>query len=75
MPVAAAVVGNPLLAAALAGLDMTAELAVDVCDLQRRHLGDAQAGTIGDRKRGLVLEAGWGIEEPGHVGVVALSVK
>jgi hypothetical protein len=32
-------------------------LAVDVGDLQRRHLGDTQTRTIGDRERGLVLEA------------------
>ena len=54
---------------ALAALDPQQHtLAVDVADLQRRHLGDAQAGAIGDRKRGLVLEAGGGVEEAGDRG-------
>ena len=30
-------------------------------------LGDAQAGAIGDRQRGLVLEAGGGVEQPGDL--------
>ena len=38
-------------------------LAVDVGDLQRRDLGDAQAGAVSDRECRLVLEAGGGVEE------------
>ncbi len=53
---------------ALAALDPEQHaLAVDVGDLQRRHLGDAQARAIGDRQRGLVLEAGGGVEQPGDL--------
>ena len=53
---------------ALAALDAQQHaLAVDVGDLQRRDLGDAQARAIGDRERGLVLEAGGGVEQPGDL--------
>jgi hypothetical protein len=43
-------------------------LAVDIADLQRRHLGDAQARAIGDRQRGLMLEGTRRIEQPLHLG-------
>ena len=33
--------------------------AIDVVDLQVRHLGHAQARAIGDTERGLVLDAWW----------------
>ncbi len=53
---------------ALATLDAQQHaLAVDVGDLQRRHLRDAQARAIGDRERCLVLEAGGGVEETGNL--------
>ena len=45
--------------ASLAALDHNQHaLAVDVADLERCHLGDAQSGTIGNGKCGAVLEAG-----------------
>lgn len=52
--------------------------AVDVVDLEVRHLGDAQAGAIGDPERGLILDAWCRLEQPGrlldaeHVGQLAL---
>ena len=53
---------------ALAALDPEQHaLAVDVGDLQRRDLGDAQACAIGDRQRRLVLEAGGGVQQPGDL--------
>jgi hypothetical protein len=39
----------------------------DVCDLQRRDLGDAKAGAVGDRQRRLVLEAGGRAEQAGDL--------
>jgi len=41
-------------------------LAVDVGDLERDHLGGAQAGALGHAQRRLVLEPGCGIEQPRH---------
>src|SRR4029077_3044822 len=41
-------------------------LAVDVGDLERDHLGSAQAGTVGYAQRRLVLEPGCRIEQPRH---------
>src|SRR3546814_15259464 len=43
-------------------------LAVDIADLQRRYLGDAQPRAIGDRQRRLVLEGAGRIEQPLHLG-------
>ena len=46
-------------AAALAALDLDEHaLAVDIADLERGHLSHAQAGAVGDRERGPMLEAG-----------------
>jgi hypothetical protein len=39
--------------------------AVDIIDLEMRHLGDAQACAIGDPERGLVLDAWRRLEQPG----------
>ena len=51
--------GHVDLAPALAALDDDEHApAVDVADLERRHLGDAQPGTVGDGERGAMLEAG-----------------
>jgi hypothetical protein len=44
-------------------------LAVDIAHLEGRYLTDPQARTIGDRQRGLVLEAGGRIEQPLHLGL------
>jgi hypothetical protein len=50
--------------ASLAALDDDQHApAVDVAHLERRHLGHAQAGTIGHRERGPVLEAGRGRDQ------------
>src|SRR3546814_9363262 len=43
-------------------------LAVDIADLQRRHLGDAQPRAVSDRQRRLVLERAGRIEQPLHLG-------
>jgi len=51
--------------AALATLDPEQHaFAVDVADLERCNLSHAQAGTIGDRKGRLMLEAGGRVEQP-----------
>ena len=56
------------IAATLATLDPEQHaLAVDVGDLERRDLRHAQAGAIGDRKGGLMLEAGGRVEQPRHL--------
>lgn len=56
------------IAPALATLDAQQHaLAVDVGNLQHRNLGDTQARAIGNRQCGLVLEAGGGVEQPGHL--------
>src|SRR3546814_15322197 len=56
-------------AAAFTALDPQQHaLAVVIGHLQRRHLGDTQSGTIGDRQRRLVLEAAGRIEKPLHLG-------
>ena len=53
---------------ALAALDPDQHaLAVDVLDLQRRDLGDAQAGAVGHRQRRLMLETGCGVEQSRHL--------
>ena len=41
-------------------------LAVDVGDLERDHLGGAQAGAVGYAQRRLVLQPRRGIEQPRH---------
>ena len=54
--------------AALALLDADDHaLAVDVGDLERDHLGGAQARAIGHAQRRLVLEPRRGIEQPRHL--------
>ena len=53
--------------AALALLDADDHpLAVDVGDLERDHLGGAQAGAIGDTQGCLEFEPGCPIEQPRH---------
>ena len=41
--------------------------AVDIIDLEVRHLGDAQPGAIGDPERGLVFDARCRLEQPGRL--------
>jgi len=61
--------------AALAALDLTTKssqgdqhaLAVDVAHLERRHLGDPQAGALCDAERRPVLEAGRGTQQARHL--------
>jgi len=56
------------IAPALAALDPKEHsLAVDAGDLQHRNLGDTQPRAIGDRERGLVLEARRCVEQPGDL--------
>lgn len=43
-------------------------LAIDVADLERGDLGDAQPRAIGNRQCGLMLEGARGIEQPPHRG-------
>src|SRR5215472_14584678 len=57
--------GTVLAAFALLDADDHA-LAVDVGDLERDHLGGAQAGAVGHAQRCLVLQPRRGIEQPRH---------